>query len=221
MNFDTTTTMEATKRPDTLPGEVPTVSSIFLQQQTAIDFSCLTNERKCFPCNVDGVTERLGYFLFFELKHGESFSGGQRRMLEMLAALPKVALLVFDCRWSAPNEKNARLFNPHGVQAMLPKQGGGVELTDSRFTTIEDTRVRYILWLQLPSLGSRLFTCSATEFERDYLRKLPEHKQSWARDCILSADLETLLARKRQCQYGKIYPLQCLFKAVSATLAHV
>jgi hypothetical protein len=191
--------VEATgKRPDAIPKEKPSVSSIFLRQQTAIDYSPLTNERKCFPCNVDGVTERDGYFLFFELKHGESFGGGQERMLKLLAALPKVVLLLFNCHWSKPNEKNARVFNPWSVQAMLPKQGGGVELTDLRVTTTADTRARYILWLQVPSRGSRLFTCSAAEFVKDYLRCFPEYKRLWAMECLLTAEPKTVQTKARK-----------------------
>lgn len=88
------------------------VTSIFLGQQTATDFSCLKNDLNCLPCNLDGITERMGRFLVLELKHGETLSTGQERMLRALAAVPQFYVLLVDCEWSEPNNKNARSFTP-------------------------------------------------------------------------------------------------------------
>lgn len=145
------------------------VSSVFLQQQIPTDFSCLKNVFNCLPCNVDGITERLGYFLVFELKHGEQLSKGQAMMLKAWAAKPGCTILIINCQWTEPNAKNAREFSPESF-GVLDSTGTTSEALQ---TSAKDFAARYDVWCRVPQDGARPFTCSADEFQRDYLRLLP------------------------------------------------
>ena len=144
-------------------------SSIFLQQQIPTDFSCLKNIQNCLPCNVDGITERLGFFLVFELKHGEHLSTGQALMLKAWATKPGCTILLINCQWTAPNAKHARDFTPENF-SVLDATGA---VSESCRTNAGDFAARYDVWCRVPSHGARPFTCSASEFEKKYLPYLP------------------------------------------------
>jgi hypothetical protein len=145
------------------------VSSIFLQQQIPTDFSCLKNIFNCLPCNVDGITERMGCFLVFEIKHGEELSKGQAWMLQAWAGKPGCTILIINCQWTQPNAKNAREFQPESF-SVLDATGNQ---TETFRTTVKDFAARYDAWCRAPQDGARPFTCSPEEFERDYLKMLP------------------------------------------------
>jgi hypothetical protein len=166
------------------PEGVHEVSTKILREQMPIDFTGLMVETSaCIACNIDGLSEKDGHFLVFECKHGEDYGTGQTLMLNNLAGVPKVTVLVLLCGWLKPNEKNCRPFNPRVVRAVIHTPGMRVfprpelTLTEGRITSLQDMRARYELWLQVPSLPPRVFTCSADEFERDYLSLLPQHRQ--------------------------------------------
>ncbi len=126
--------------------------------------------RNCLPCNVDGITERLGYFLVFKLKHGEQLSTGQALMLKAWATKPGCTILLINCKWTAPNSKNAREFSPENF-SVLDATGA---VSQSWRTNTADFAARYDVWCRVPSHGAHPFTCSADEFQRDYMRLLPE-----------------------------------------------
>jgi hypothetical protein len=149
--------------------EARETTSIFLQQQIPTDFSCLRNMLNCLPCNVDGITERRGYFLVFELKHGETLSVGQERMLKAWAAKPDCTILIIDCQYTKPNEKNAREFHPFRF-FVLDVAGN---LSEEYATNAKDFAVRYDVWTRTPSSGVRPFASSAAEFEKEFLIYLP------------------------------------------------
>jgi len=154
--------------------ELRDVTPTFLEQQTPIDFSGLKNPFHCLPCNVDGLTERNGQFLLFELKHGEELSGGQFRMLKALAALPRFTVLIINCKKTKPSDKNARSFHPLTLEVMAADG----ELGETLVTTIEDMAARYYTWLRNAGDGCRPFTCSIAEFKTTYLPGLPIHEQA-------------------------------------------
>jgi len=162
------------------------VSSIFLQQQIPTDFSCLRNVLNCLPCNVDGITERMDCFLVFELKHGEELSLGQKRMLVSWASKPLCTILIINCTWTAPNAKNARDFTPESFSVLDANGTGGA----SYKTNPKDFAVRYDAWCRMPRDGARPFTCSAAEFEEDYLENLPGCEQADALQHIKSVSRE-------------------------------
>jgi hypothetical protein len=153
--------------------ELRDVTPGFIGEQTAVDFSCLRNPFHCFPCNVDGLTERGGHFLLFELKHGEELSGGQFRMLQALAALPRFTVLIIRCRKTKTSEKNARNFHPLAFE-VLAADG---TLGETYLTTLEDMAARYYAWLRNAADGARPFTCSGADFKKTYLLGLPCHEQ--------------------------------------------
>lgn len=166
-------------------GEAREVSSTFLQQQIPTDFSCLKNILNCLPCNVDGITEKEGYFLVFELKHGEELSIGQSRMLKAWAGKPGCTILIINCRWTAPNAKNAREFFPESFSQM----NASGELGEPHLTNVNDFAVRYAAWLRSPWDGAQPFTCSADEFAKKYVRLLPEYEQASALASIRKPDI--------------------------------
>src|SRR5215468_183992 len=92
--------------------------SIFMHEQIPTDYSCLSNVLNCLPCNLDGLTERLGRFLLFEVKSGEQLSRGQAMMLKALAALPQFTVLMVHCQWAAPNKMGGRDFIPEIFSVM-------------------------------------------------------------------------------------------------------
>ena len=158
-------------------------TSIFLHQQTPTDFSCLRNVLNCLPCNVDGLTERLGRFLLLELKHGEQLSVGQDRMLKALAAISQFTVLLVECEWTPPNAKGGRDFTPQTFRVLGADGTLGPEFS----TTRRDMAVRYDVWCRTPTDGERPFTCSAAEFEKTYLRWLPSDQQPAALTAVQSA----------------------------------
>lgn len=150
--------------------------SIFMHQQIPTDYSCLANVLGCLPCNLDGLTERLGYFLLFEVKSGEQLSKGQQIMLKALSAIPQFTILMVHCQWSAPNSKQARDFIPLTFAVMDSTGKVGSEYK----TNAGDFATRYDIWLRVPHLGHEPFTCSPEIFEEKFLRMLPGHIQSKA-----------------------------------------
>jgi hypothetical protein len=172
--------------------------SVIRGPQTAVDYSPLRPygydphyaPECCLPTNVDGLTERCGYFLFFENKHGERFGAGQKRLLEAQAKQPKTVVLFYDCDWSPADKNNARLFCPHKVTAKFSTDGVTVT-TAERATTTEDTRARYLAWVQFPSGDAGHFTCSASEFETRYLPNFPEHIQPRALAAVTACEKES------------------------------
>ena len=65
-----------------------------LRALSGTDFGTLrgtsSNSRTSYPSNIDGIDERNGHFLFYEIKQlNEQTSEGQQRMLEALAKMPK------------------------------------------------------------------------------------------------------------------------------------
>jgi hypothetical protein len=146
----------------------------FIEQQTPVDFSCLKNPSGCMVCNVDGLTEREGHFLLFELKHGEELSMGQFRMLKALAAVPKFTVLVINCKRTPVSEKNARNFHPQTFE-VLAADG---TLSETYLTTPEDLAARYYAWIRNVKDGSIPFTCSVAEFKKTYVPRLPIHEQT-------------------------------------------
>jgi hypothetical protein len=163
--------------------ELRDVTPGFIGEQTAIDFSGLRNPFHCFPCNLDGLTERAGHFLVFELKHGEELSGGQFRMLKALAALPQFTVMVIQCRKTPVSEKNARNFHPQTFEVMAADG----TLGDTHLTTVEDMAARYYVWLRNADDGHRPFTCSVAEFQKIYLPRLPECERARALSGIQTA----------------------------------
>jgi len=162
---------------------IPDAHSIFLRQQTAVDYSCLSNVNNCLPTNVDGITERLGQFLMMELKHGEELSTGQKLMLCALAAVKEFTVLVIDCEWSPPNNKGARSFTPETFRYM-DKDG---VLGPVFPTSVKDFAARYDIWCRTPSHGVRPFVCSPEEFKAVYLKWLPGHYQQAAMEAVQAA----------------------------------
>jgi hypothetical protein len=148
-------------------------TSIFLHQQTPTDFSRLKNVMNILPCNLDGVTERLGQFLVLELKHGETLSVGQSRMLQAAAAIPQFTVLIVSCQWSPANEKGGRDFNPESFRVMGTDGALGPEYE----TNYRAFAVRYDIWCRTPKHGPRPFTCSLVEFQKEYLPWLPSDQQ--------------------------------------------
>jgi hypothetical protein len=143
--------------------------SIFLHQQIPTDYRCLDNVSGCLPCNVDGLTERCGYFLLFEIKSGEILSGGQTRMLKRLAALQRWTVLVINCPFRNPNEKGGRDFVP-ATFFVMDNEGN---LDREYVTNPKSFALRYDAWLRMPEDGSTPFTCSVAEFQKRYAFRLP------------------------------------------------
>jgi len=151
-------------------------TSIFLHQQTPTDYSRLKNAMNILPCNLDGVTERLGQFLVLELKHGETLSVGQNRMLQAAAAIPQFTILIVNCQWSPANEKGGRDFTPESFRLMDTKGALGSEYK----TNYRAFAVRYDIWCRSPKDGSLPFTCSLEDFQKKYLWWLPGDQQARA-----------------------------------------
>lgn len=66
-----------------------------------IDFAglagCIPTNPRAIPCDIDMALERNGHFLVGEWKRaGETFGGGQYRMLEALAKAPKFIVLLIE-----------------------------------------------------------------------------------------------------------------------------
>ncbi len=150
--------------------------SIFMHQQIPTDFSCLKNLLNCLPCNLDGITERMGRFLVLEIKHGEQLSVGQNRMLEALAALPQFTILIVNCEWTQPNTKGGRDFIPKSFRVLNADGTRGEEYP----TNAEDMGVRYDIWCRTPTDGYRPFTCSVADFQKTYVEWLPGYQQAAA-----------------------------------------
>ena len=128
--------------------------SVFRTKQIPLDFSpLLVPKLKWCPVNLDGITERDGRFLVFEVKHGEQVSIGQIRMLQAMAKTPKFIVIVVNCKWSAPDEQGARLFAPESFQVMTPDGTlGELILSDT-----QDFKLRYEKWCRTPSVGIKAF----------------------------------------------------------------
>lgn len=147
--------------------------TIFMRQQIPTFTPAWANATKCLPCNLDGVTERKGRFLVFEVKSGEYLSTGQERMLKALTAIPQFTVLVVFCRWAQPNEKGRRDFLPFTF-GILDATGSIVE---PHSTNITDFWARYTAWLYKPEQGHLPFTCSVEEFKEKFLHLIPETKR--------------------------------------------
>lgn len=70
-----------------------------LRTLTGTDFGGLRGASKVcpdiYPSNIDGVEERRGWFLWYEIKHkNEGSRTGQQRLLKELAAMPRTIVLV-------------------------------------------------------------------------------------------------------------------------------
>lgn len=146
--------------------------SIFMHQQTPTDYSCLENDFRCLPCNLDGLTERHGRFLLMELKHGEELSGGQWRMLKALAAIPVFTTLIVSCKRTPTNDKGGRDFLPV-VYNILDGNG---EQGETYVTNVEDFRARYVAWLLRPGDGGLSFTLPADEWKLKYADVLSQRE---------------------------------------------
>ena len=154
-----------------------------MHQQIPTDYSCLGNVLNCLPCNLDGLTERMGNFLLFEVKSGEQMSKGQQMMLTALAALPRFTVLMVHCQWAPPNKKGGRDFIPLSFRVMDNTGGLGPEF----LTNKGDFAARYDIWLRRPTSGSDPFTCSPADFQARYIKMLPGGDQGRALAHVLSA----------------------------------
>jgi hypothetical protein len=157
--------------------------SIFMSQQVPTDFSCLQNCFHVLPTNVDALTERMGKFLVFELKHGEQFSVGQKRALREWAGQPNFTILLIDCEHSEVNALGGRDFLPESFRVLKAR---GVQSPPYK-TNVGDFAARYDIWTRTPSDGAIPFTCSPEEFQEKYLHWLPEHQRKSALQSVQSA----------------------------------
>lgn len=87
-----------------------------LRALSGTDFGTLrgtsSNSRTSYPSNIDGIDERNGHFLFYEIKQlNEQTSEGQQRMLEALAKMPKTTVLIVRCNGER-TAIGATRFNP-------------------------------------------------------------------------------------------------------------
>ena len=125
--------------------------TVFTHDQKPTDFSTLKNQFGVLPTNVDGMTERLGYFLVIEVKRGEPTRRGQRLMLTQLAAQPKFLVLVVHSDYEETANGGLE-FLPRSFQFVNP-DGYGIE----NETTPEDFARRYEQWYRFPSQGMKAF----------------------------------------------------------------
>lgn len=95
-----------------------------LRTLSGTDFGTLrgtsNNSRTSYPSNIDGIDERNGHFLFYEIKQlHEQTSEGQQRMLEALAKVPNAVVLIVRVNGER-TAINATRFNPVSYERVYP-----------------------------------------------------------------------------------------------------
>lgn len=122
--------------------------TMFTHQQRPTNFESLTNVNKWMPSNLDGITERLGRFLIFEIKRGEKVSIGQERMLLAFSKMPECLVLLVNSEYQI-DAKGGLEFLPMSYHIGVPSGWGPLIKT-----TPEDFASRYEQWCRRPSGGT-------------------------------------------------------------------
>lgn len=96
----------------------------------------IPNSPNAIPSNLDGISERNGWFLVLEFKRaGESFGNGQRYMLEALANAPKFEVWIVTGNFeTSPIEFGC-------VERLLPNK-----MKQIVATTLDEFRLKYRAW---------------------------------------------------------------------------
>jgi len=122
--------------------------SVIKNKQIPLDFSCLQNQGKWLPSNLDGTSHRQvgekDYFLHFECKHGEPVSKRQEILLAALARRGDIVLIVH-CKRVYDEALNVIRFTPLAYEIL--------NTGEVMSTNVAQFASRYENWCRQPSKG--------------------------------------------------------------------
>lgn len=125
-----------------------------LRNLSGIDYGTLEgaipNQPRMFPCDLDGLLEVDGSFLFIETKeHDQEFAIGQYMMLDRLSRLPRTTVLIVVVDGKNKTDKGAVWFNPSKVCKVEPKSytRNGLNIQPNYTeTNLEDFKAKLNTW---------------------------------------------------------------------------